>query len=65
MINHRRTLANLQSAICDLPHVWVFDNDDLRTPYRKVAVYEQGRRVFVGKPAPNWLRRILKESPGK
>jgi predicted ABC-type ATPase len=60
-----RTLTNLQSAIRELPHVWIFDNDDLREPFRKVAVYEQGRRIFEGKPAPKWLRRILKETPGK
>jgi predicted ABC-type ATPase len=60
-----RTLTNLQSAIRELPHVWIFANDDLREPFRKVAVYEQGRRIFEGKPAPKWLRRILKETPGK
>ena len=60
-----RTLANLQAAIRELPHVWVFDNEDLRAPYRKVAVFEQGRRVFQGKPVPKWLRRILKETPAK
>ena len=56
-----RTLANLQAAIRELPNVWVFDNEDVRTPYRKVAVFEQGRRVLVGKPEPKWLRRILKD----
>lgn len=60
-----RTLANLQVAIRELPNVWVFDNDDLRAPYRKVAAFEQGRRVFVAKPAPKWLRRILKDGPGR
>ena len=60
-----RTLANLQSAIRDLPHVWIFDNDDLREPFRKVAVFEKGRRTYVGKPVPSWLRQILKGSPGK
>ena len=59
-----RTLANLQAAILELPHVWIFDNDDLREPFLKVAVYEQGHGVFEAKPAPKWLRRILKESPG-
>ncbi len=54
-----RTLSNLQSAIRELPHVWIFDNDDLREPFRKVAVYEQGRRTFEGKPTPKWLRGIL------
>ena len=60
-----RTLANLQNAIRDLPHVWIFDNDDLREPFRKVAVFEKGRRTFVGKPVPSWLRLILKENRGK
>lgn len=55
-----RTLANLQTAIRELPNVWVFDNDDLREPFRKVAIYEQGRRIFGAKPEPKWLRRILK-----
>ena len=55
-----RTLANLQSAIRDLPHVWVFDNDDLRTPFHKVAVFEHGRAVSLLQPLPKWLRNILK-----
>lgn len=60
-----RTLSNLQSAIRELPHVWIFDNDDLRESFRKVAVYEQGSRTFEGKPTPKWLRGVLKGSPGK
>lgn len=32
-----RTLANLKTAISELPHVWIFDNDDLRTSFRQVA----------------------------
>ena len=59
-----RTLANLQSAIRALPHVWIFDNDDLKKPFRKVVVYEHGRRIFEGKPAPKWLRTILEVKPG-
>jgi predicted ABC-type ATPase len=54
-----RILANLQSAIRELPHVWVFDNEDLHEPYRKVAVFENGRRVWIAKPLPKWLRRIV------
>lgn len=60
-----RTLANLQCAIRELPHVWIFDNDDLRVPFRKVAIYEQGRQICAGKPAPQWLRRILKNDAEK
>lgn len=55
-----RTLANLQAAIRELPHVWIFDNDDLRTPFRKVAIFEQGRQMFLQKPVPRWLRDLLK-----
>jgi predicted ABC-type ATPase len=54
-----RTLANLQSAIRDLPHVMVFDNGDLRSPFRKVAVFEHGRQIHLENPVPEWLRRIL------
>ena len=54
-----RTLANLQAAIHDLPHVRVYDNDDLRTPFRKVAVFERGRAISMHKPVPKWLRQIL------
>jgi len=54
-----RILANLQAAIRDLPHVWVFDNDELRTPFRKAAVFEQGRATFTHQPVPKWLRQVL------
>lgn len=59
-----RTLANLQTAIRELPSVWVFDNDDLRDPYREIAVFENGHRIFLENSVPKWLRPILKESPG-
>ena len=55
-----RTLGNLQAAIRDLPHVWIFDNDNLRSPFRKAAVFEQGRPVSLTKPVPKWLQQILK-----
>jgi len=51
-----RTLQNLKAAIAGLPHVWVFDQDDLRTPFRRVAIFEQGRVVSLTKPVPKWLR---------
>ena len=54
-----RTLANLKSAICELPHVWIFDNDNLRTPFRKVAVFQNGRLANLNKPTPKWLRFVL------
>ena len=39
-----RTLANLHSAVREVPHVFVFDNDDLRRPFRLVAVFKNGAR---------------------
>ncbi len=54
-----RTLANLRAAIRDLPHVLVFDHDDLRRPFRQVAVFEGGRQVSLGAPVPGWLRALL------
>jgi predicted ABC-type ATPase len=54
-----RTLANLKTTIRDLPQVWIFDNDDLRTPFRNVAVFESGRRVTLNEPAPAWLAPML------
>jgi len=60
MARYPRTLANLKAAIRELPHVWIFDNDDLRTPFRKVAVFEQGRAVSFTEPLPKWVRPLLK-----
>ena len=57
-----RSLANLKSALRELPRVWIFDNDDLRTPFRLVAVFEEGKRVKLEKPVPKWLWPLL---PGK
>ena len=41
-----RTLANLRTAIRELPHVIVFDNSDLALPFRRVAVFEQNADVL-------------------
>jgi hypothetical protein len=56
-----RTLANLRTAICDLPYVLIFDNDDLRSPYRRVAVVENGRAASLNAPLPRWLKPLLRE----
>jgi len=47
-----RILVNLRIALRELPHVWIFDNDDLRTPCRLVTVLKNGRMVKVHKPVP-------------
>lgn len=54
-----RTLANLKQAIRELPHVLIFDNSDLRTPFREVAVFENGSLISSEKPVPKWLRAVL------
>ena len=53
-----RTMANLKAAIRELPCVVIFDNDDLRTPFRKVAAFENGRKVFQNS-LPKWLTVLL------
>lgn len=55
-----RTLANLKAAIHELPRVLIFDNDDLRTSFRRVAVFSSGRQVWSGKPMPKWLAALVR-----
>jgi predicted ABC-type ATPase len=57
-----RTMTNLKQAIRELPCVFIFDNDDLRTPFRLAAVFQHGRQAFLAKPIPRWLEPAL-ESP--
>jgi predicted ABC-type ATPase len=52
-------LADLREAFHTLAHVWVFDNDDLRRPFRLLAVSEKGKMVQLHRPAPVWLRPLL------
>lgn len=54
-----RTMSNLAAAIGELPHVLIFDNSDLNTPFRRVAVFEHGKLVFSSAPFPEWLRPVL------
>lgn len=50
-----RTLKNLGISIRKLPRVFIFDNDDLRKPFRLVATFENGKIVNLKKPVPAWL----------
>ncbi len=54
-----RTLANLQAAVAQLPHVLIFDNSDLNVPYRRVATFERGRLIYLEGSLPEWLRPLL------
>jgi len=55
-----RTLANLKAALRELPHVLVFDNDDLSEPFRRVAVFERGRLVQSAPSIPRWFKPMLR-----
>lgn len=54
-----RTMSNLKRAATELQHVLIFDQDDLRIPFRRVAVFQNGQRKFLAKPVPKWLKPIL------
>jgi predicted ABC-type ATPase len=54
-----RTLANLKAAIHTLPSVLVFDNEDLSHPFQRVAVFENGKPIYLAKPSPRWLVRLI------
>ncbi|MGH7991087.1 MAG: zeta toxin family protein [Limisphaerales bacterium] len=56
-----RILNNLKSTIRELPWVFVFDNDDLRTPFRLAAIFKNGQKVFLAKSIPSWLRPVLRK----
>ena len=54
-----RTLANLRAAIARLPHVIVYDNEDLAAPCRRVAETVDGTVVLRAADVPDWLRSLL------
>ncbi len=54
-----RTLANLAAAMAELPHVLIYDNSDLSTPFRQVALFEHGTLIDLGEPVPQWLQSLL------
>jgi predicted ABC-type ATPase len=54
-----RTLENLGIALRELPHVWIFDNDDLRSPFRVAAIFESGNAIRLEQPVPDWLEPLL------
>ncbi len=57
-----RTLRNLARAIRELPNVIVHDNSDLARPFRRVAVFEQGRAVPGDEDRPKWMEKALLRS---
>lgn len=53
-----RTMANLKAAIATLSLVYVFDNSDLSKPFRKVAIFRNGRSAEKLKVVPKWLKGL-------
>jgi predicted ABC-type ATPase len=54
-----RVMRNLQKALSELQNVRVYDNSNLKRPYRLVAVREDGSRIKLHRPVPDWLRPLL------
>jgi len=50
---------SLKAAIRTLPLIYVFDNSELRSPFRKVAVFRNGQLVEKSKVAPSWLKDLM------
>ena len=53
-----RTPVNLRTALRELPEVRIYDNDDLRTPFRQIAVFQNGQAMSVNPPVPRWLEPL-------
>jgi predicted ABC-type ATPase len=54
-----RVMNNLKRALKELSNVRVYDNGDLKLPYRLVALRENGQKIEVHEPTPEWLRTLL------
>ncbi|MGD0095705.1 MAG: zeta toxin family protein [Terracidiphilus sp.] len=54
-----RVMDNLKRALAQLSNVRVYDNSDLKTPYRLVAIKENGQKILLHDPTPGWLRSLL------
>jgi predicted ABC-type ATPase len=54
-----RTMENLRLAIQRLPLVLVYDNDDLRDPYRFVLAASNGAVLEKARSLPAWLKPLL------
>lgn len=55
---YARSLENLAQAILKLPLVWVYDNSDLSSPFRKIAALEEGHMNPERPPMPAWFERV-------
>ena len=56
-----RVMSNLKRALAELSNVRVYDNSELRNPFRRVATVEKwkGRGLMLSEPTPAWLGPLL------
>jgi predicted ABC-type ATPase len=54
-----RVMSNLKRALAELSNVRVYDNGDLKRPYRLVAKKENGLGIELHGATPDWLRKLL------
>lgn len=54
-----RVMQNLRRALVEIANIRVYDNSDLRDPYRLVATREDGGAVVLHGTAPEWLQQLL------
>jgi len=54
-----RTMANLKKGLLDLPLVHVYDNTNLREPFRHVVTTSDGKVLFQADRFPAWLAPLL------
>ncbi len=54
-----RVMKNLQRALLEISNVRVYDNSDLRDPYRLVATRENAQSIELYGETPEWLRVLL------
>lgn len=54
-----RTMKNLKRALAELSYVWVYDHSDLERGYFLAAQLENGQKIEVHEPTPEWLRILL------
>jgi predicted ABC-type ATPase len=54
-----RVMNNLKRALAELSNARVYENGDLRNPYRLVTAKEDGKQVVLHERIPEWLRAVL------
>jgi predicted ABC-type ATPase len=59
LARYPRVMRNLERALGELQNVRVYDNSDLKRPFRLVAVREGGAEIRLTEPVPDWLSTLL------